>query len=429
MNTKQTAQNAVEDNPEGRALVEDTPAATTILEAPEEAEPKEEKVVRFGTDGFTEYLKSIGEWKILTREEERDLARDIEQAMDEVNEALFHSRRARAVLMVVLEEAASEGKFDGQLIEKGRRGRTHLSKRKLAGLIQSLKRGPRRGGRNPLALYRVSLDLLHKVVTLARRRGPLKGEDREEHRRLESKKDHLIVCVNRLVQSNLKLVVSIAKNYYAPSMTMLDLIQEGNLGLLKAAERFDYRRGYKFSTYATWWVKQAITRARMTQARLIRLPVHLEDKLNHFKKLYRIQTQMSEGDPSVERIAKKLKTSVNEIQKLMDVDHEPMSLQSPVGDNEFQQILSDESAVKPEENAEVSLLKRDVRDALKTLNEKEQRILRLRYGLEDGIPKTLEEVGNLFHLTRERIRQIEIRSLGKLAKTKRFQWLKEYLAE
>lgn len=428
MNIKQTTQHPVEDNPEARTLVEDTPAVS-ILDAPEEAEPKEEKVVRLGTDGFTEYLKSIGEWKILTREEERDLARDIEQAMDEVNEALFHSRRARAVLMVVLEEAVIEGKFDGQLIEKGRKGRTHLSKRKLGGLIQSLKRGPRRGARNPLGLYRVSLDLLHKVVGLSRRRGPLKGEDREEQRHLESRKDNLIVCVNRLVQSNLKLVVSIAKNYYAPSMTMLDLIQEGNLGLLKAAERFDYRRGYKFSTYATWWVKQAITRARMTQARLIRLPVHLEDKLNHFKKLYRIQTQMSAGDPSVERIAKKLNTSVSEIQKLMDVDHEPMSLQSPVGDNEFQQILSDESAVKPEENAEASLLKRDVRDALKILNEKEQRILKLRYGLEDGIPKTLEEVGHLFHLTRERIRQIEIRSLGKLAKTKRFQWLKEYLAE
>lgn len=420
------------------AVEQEMNVASFLMEVPDHAPgtevespkfPREGKEYKPGTDGFSEYLKAIGEWKILSREQEREVAGEIERAMGEVNEALFHSRRARAALAHLLVEAAREGKFDGQLIEKGKKGRTHLSKKRLQHLIRILTKGPRHHRlRNPLEPFRVSLELLQKVMVLTRRMGPLRGDEREEMKQLDLARDRLVGRINRLVQSNLKLVVSIAKNYYAPSMTMLDLIQEGNLGLLKAAERFDYRRGYKFSTYATWWVKQAITRARMTQARLIRLPVHLEDKLSHFKKLYRLQNQFSEGTSPMERIARKLKTPVREIQRLVDVDHEPMSLQAPMGDNEFQYLLADETAAKPEERAETSLLKKDLAAALTLLNEKEGKVLRLRYGLEDGIPKTLEEVGHRFRLTRERIRQIEIRALGKLARTKRLEWLKEYLA-
>lgn len=395
-------------------------------EAPEES--KEERGVKLvGRDGFSEYLKAIGEWKILTSKEEQELGQKIEHAMDEVNEALFHSKKARTALSVFLEAALREGKFDGQLIEKGRKGRTHLSEKRISHLIRTFQAGPKGAAKNPLTPYRVSLELLQKVVAKAKQAHPLRGEEREEVRILDTKRDRLIALLSCLVQSNLKLVVSIAKNYYASSMTLLDLIQEGNLGLLKAAERFDYRRGYKFSTYATWWVKQAITRARMTQSRLIRLPVHLEDKLSRFKKLYRLQSQVRTGDASMEDIAKKLKTPLPEIQRLMDVDHEPLSLQAPVGDTEVQHFLSDETAVKPEESAEGALLKKDIQKALEILNDKEKRILKLRYGLEDGVPKTLEEVGSVFRLTRERIRQIEVRSLAKLANTERFHWLKEYL--
>ncbi len=394
-------------------------------ENPEESKP--EQGVKFGRDGFSEYLKAIGEWKILTAKEEQSLGREIELAMDEVNGALFHSSKARAAMGVFLEEALREGKFDGQLIEKGKKGRNHLSEKRLLRLIRLLQVGPIPSAKNPLAPYRVGLELLQKVVTKAKQGAPLRGEEREEVHLLDVKRDRLISLISRLAQSNLRLVVSIAKNYYASSMTLLDLIQEGNIGLLKAAERFDYRRGYKFSTYATWWVKQAITRARMTQSRLIRLPVHLEDKLSQFKKLYRLQSQVRTGAASMEDIAKKLKTPLPEIQRLMDVDHEPLSLQAPVGDAEIQHFLSDETAVKPEERAEVSLLKRDIQKALEILNDKEKRILKLRYGLEDGVPKTLEEVGSVFCLTRERIRQIEVRSLAKLANTERFYWLKEYL--
>lgn len=415
---------------QGESLLSHAEENASLLEGEafqDRKEGKEERTVTLGTDGFSEYLKAIGESKLLTRKEEQELAREIEQAMDEVGEALYHSKRARSTLIFLLEQAVQEGKFDGQLIEKGKKGRTHLSVQKLRYLIRVLKAGPRRYRRNPLHLYRVSLELLQKMFSQSKQFGLLRGEEREEMKHLDQKRDHFIASLNRLVQSNLKLVVSIAKNYYAPSMTMLDLIQEGNLGLLKAAERFDSNRGYKFSTYATWWVKQAITRARMTQARLIRLPVHLEDKLNQFKRLYRLQSQMSDREPSAESVAKKLKAPWPDIQRLMDVGREPLSLQAPVGDNEFQHFLPDESVARPEERAEASLLKRDIQEALEVLSEKERRILKLRYGLEDGIPKTLEEVGNCFQLTRERIRQIEVHSLEKLARAKRLQWLREYL--
>lgn len=390
-------------------------------------EAKGARTVKIGRDGISEYLKAIGEWKILTAKEEQELGRKIEEAMDEVNDALFHSKRARSVMGLFLEEALREGKFDGQLIEKGKKGRTHLSEKRLQRLIRLLRAGARPSAKNPLMPYRISLELLQRVVAQAKQGKPLRGDERDEVRALDIKRDRLISLISWLAQSNLKLVVSIAKNYYASSMTLLDLIQEGNMGLLKAAERFDYRRGYKFSTYATWWVKQAITRARMTQSRLIRLPVHLEDKLSQFKKFYRIQNQARSGDASMEDIAKKLNTPLPEIQRLMDVDHEPLSLQAPVGDTEVQHFLSDDKAVKPEERAEVSLLKKDIQKALEILSDKEKKILNLRYGLEDGVPKTLEEVGLVFRLTRERIRQIEVRSLAKLANNQRFSWLKEYL--
>lgn len=390
---------------------------------------KEEKGLKIGKDGFSEYLKAIGEWKILTSKEEQQLGQQIEEAMNEVNDAIFCSRRGRKALVSFLEDALRDGKFDGQLIEKGKKGRNHLSSRRLQRLIRILRGTPKASAKNPLNLYRLSLDLLQKIVAVSKQGPVSRGEEREEVRVLDAKRDRLISLIGRLVQSNLKLVVSIAKNYYAASMTLLDLIQEGNMGLLKAAERFDYRRGYKFSTYATWWVKQAITRARMTQARLIRLPVHLEDKLSQFKKMYRIQSQEKTGTASMEEIAKKLRTPLPEIQRLMDVDHEPLSLQAPVGDTEVQHFLSDDRAVKPEDKAEGSLLRKDIQKALEILNEKEKNILRLRYGLDDGVPKTLEEVGSVFHLTRERIRQIEVRSLAKLANTQRFHWLREYLRD
>ena len=162
---------------------------------------------------------------------------------------------------------------------------------------------------------------------------------------------------------------------------------------------------------------------------MIGVPVHLEDKLSQFKKMYRIQSQEKTGTASMEEIAKKLRTPLPEIQRLMDVDHEPLSLQAPVGDTEVQHFLSDDRAVKPEDKAEGSLLRKDIQKALEILNEKEKNILRLRYGLDDGVPKTLEEVGSVFHLTRERIRQIEVRSLAKLANTQRFHWLREYLRD
>jgi len=388
-----------------------------------------ESAISLGTDGFSQYMKGVGESRLLAKDEEQEIGREIETAMNNVAEALFQSRRARMAMVTFLKKALAEGKFDGQLVEKGKKGRNHLSARRLQNLIRKLEQGPEQKALNPLRHFRVSLELLQRVMGLARTIEKSKRAKKDRLNVLEKEKERLFAIINRLVQSNLKLVVSIAKSYYATGMTLLDLIQEGNMGLIKAAERFDYTRGYKFSTYATWWIKQAITRARMTQSRLIRLPVHVEDKLTKFKKLYHIENQAAGGTPSIEKIAKKMKIPIGEARKFLAVDAVPLSLQNTVGeDSEFMDFLEDEKAPKPQEKAESSLLRADIQKALGLLDEKEREIIVLRYGLIDGVPKTLEEIGVRFHLTRERIRQIEIQSLGKLGQAKKIQWMRDYIA-
>lgn len=387
-----------------------------------------ERSLAIGTDGFSQYLRAAGATKLLTRSEEREIAQEIERCMEDVAVAIYRSKRAKKMLTAILEDALREGRFDGQLVQKGKKGRTHLTPKKYRALIDGLRGRVNKRGCGPLSKYRVSLELLQKILRLAKTEKRLVKRERKEIRSLEAKRDELFSYVNRLVWYNLKLVVSIAKNYYASGMTLLDLVQEGNLGLIKAAERFDWRRGYKFSTYATWWVKQAITRARLTQARLIRLPVHVEDQLSRFKKLYQSENQQAGGRPSLSTLARKLRVSVPEIQKFTAADSQPLSLQAPVGeDGELMMFLKDEAAPKPEKCAEVAMLKRDIHKALTVLDPKERKIVALRFGLDDGIPRTLEEIGKEFRLTRERIRQIETKSLAKLSKARNVQCLREYL--
>ena len=253
---------------------------------------------------------------------------------------------------------------------------------------------------------------------------------RGEIKALQLDVDHGSDAKKRLAEANLRLVVSIAKRYVGRGMLFLDLIQEGNLGLIKAVEKFDYRKGYKFSTYATWWIRQAITRAIADQARTIRIPVHMVETINKLIRVSRQLLQELGREPAPEEIAKEMNMPVDRVREILKISQEPVSLETPIGEEEDSHLgdfIKDDNVPVPADAAAFTLLKEQLGEVLGTLTEREQKVLTLRFGLEDGRARTLEEVGKEFNVTRERIRQIEAKALRKLRHPSRSRKLKDYL--
>jgi len=416
------------------------------------------------------YLKQMGQIPLLTREEELALAKKIEEKENLYHEVVLSTGIAKP-RMLELAEQIIEGELDPDEVLKGSiREAPEKAIRKVKRLLKEVKR--LRNKDKILAVLKkfnvttsvimgITEEFKKKLSDIAcidrelKNLEPVKDRSKNRIKMLKAKRKDLIGSLGQsyreakamlkkiqnaereynsakkeLVEGNLRLVISIAKKYSNRGMSFLDLIQEGNIGLMKAVDKFEYKRGYKFSTYATWWIRQAITRAIADQARTIRIPVHMTETINKIIRTVQMFVQEHGCEPTPEDIASKIKMPVEKIKGILKIAQEPISLQTPIGDEGdtfFGDFIEDKMASSPARSTMHSILREEMREVLDTISERERNILKLRFGVDDGYPRTLEEVGAIFKVTRERVRQIETKALKKLRHPTRARKLRHYI--